>query len=223
MPNLSFFRHRGPARAPPVAGARTRVDPITLEGMELLDAHGTALALFDRTVHRIGENQWQNPTPCTEWTVRDVLGHLTAEQLWAPHLLHGATMAEVGDRYDGDVLGDDPVGAWERACATAREAWLEPGATEREVHLSFGTNPATVYGWQMAFDLAVHAWDIGVAIGAPAQLPDELAEQLHERIAPDAEAMRGVIFADAVTLSGSPGPTARLLALTGRNPEWKPR
>lgn len=189
--------------------------------MELLDAHGTALALFDRVVHRIGADQWQSPTPCTEWTVSDVLNHLTNEQLWVPHLLHGATMAEVGDRYDGDLLGDDPIGAWERASAPAREAWLEPGATEREVHLSFGTSPATVYGWQMAFDLAVHAWDIGVAIDAPPQLPDELAEQLHERMAPDAETMRGVIFAEAVTLTGDPGPTARLLALTGRDPEWK--
>lgn len=188
--------------------------------MELLKAHGVALTAFDGVVDRIADDQWTRPTPCTDWSVRDVLNHLTAEQLWVPYLLAGETIEQVGDRYDGDVLGDDPVGAWKQASATARSAWLEPGATEREVHLSFGDHQATVYGWQMTFDLAVHAWDIGVAIGVDPAVPDELADQLHDRFAEEAEALRGVIFADAVAVAADAGPYARLLGVTGRDPAW---
>src|SRR3954447_25950451 len=117
-----------------------------IEPVSLLDRHKQALAAFDRTVHLVKADQWDNSTPCTEWTVRDLVNHLVSEQLWVPRLLGGATLAEVGDSFDGDVLGEDPVGAWESASALARQAWTEPGATDRLVHLSVGRSAAADHG-----------------------------------------------------------------------------
>ena len=66
---------------------------------------GRAVAEFDARVRQIGEHQWQAATPDEDWTVRDLVNHLAGEDLWAPPLLAGSTIAEVGDRFEGDVLG----------------------------------------------------------------------------------------------------------------------
>src|SRR5262245_37284212 len=117
--------------------------------MELLDAHGRAMDVFDRAVHEVGAGDWDSPTPCAEWTVRDLVTHLVSEQLWVPDLLAGKTVAEVGDAYDGDVLGADPRQAWTDSARASRAAWLEPGTLSRTVHLSFGDYDGAEYCWQM--------------------------------------------------------------------------
>ncbi|TNC25387.1 TIGR03086 family metal-binding protein [Amycolatopsis alkalitolerans] len=187
--------------------------------MNLLDAHGEALREFDDTIHQIKDDQWDAATPCSEWTVRDLVNHLVSEQLWVPHLLAGQTLAEVGDRYDGDVLGSAPVAVWETASAAARRAWTEPGATDRQVHLSYGDDDATDYGWQMTLDLAVHAWDLARGIGAAQPIAPEVAETLLTVLGPQIEAWQGIgIFAPPVAVPGSASAAGRLLGLTGRNP-----
>ncbi len=179
--------------------------------------------VFDRTIHRVGADQWDAPTPCTDWTVRDLVNHLVNEQLWVPHLLGGATLAEVGDRFDGDLLGDDPIGAWEPAAAQARAAWTAPGATGTRVHVSFGQIDASEYGWQMTMDLAVHGWDLAAAIGVPQPIGDELAEALIAEFEPQVEGMQGYgIFAPPVSVSADAPAPKRLLALLGRDQdEWR--
>ena len=74
---------------------------------------------YEEAVHQIREDQWHFPTPCTEWDVRALMQHLVNEQLWVPPLLEGKTIAEVGDAFDGDNLGDDPVAAWDDAAQNA--------------------------------------------------------------------------------------------------------
>jgi hypothetical protein len=63
------------------------------------------------------------------------------EDLWAPPLLAGSTIAEVGNRFDGDVLGADPRATWSAASAGAVRAVGEHGAMDWNVHLSFGDVP----------------------------------------------------------------------------------
>ena len=71
-----------------------------------------AMTEFERRVQAIRPDQWQDPTPCTEWDVRALVDHLVTELLWAPLLLDGATIEDVGDRFNGDQLGADPMAAW---------------------------------------------------------------------------------------------------------------
>jgi uncharacterized protein (TIGR03086 family) len=108
---------------------------------------------FAARVRRIGD-RWDAPTPCAGWDVRALVRHVVEEELWAPPLLAGATIADVGDRFDGDQLGDDPLGAFEQAHAAALIAVDE--APDRDVHLSFGDTPAPSTG-QLAADHLVHA------------------------------------------------------------------
>ena len=187
--------------------------------MNLLDAHGIALREFDQTVHQVKPDQWDAPTACSEWSVRDLVNHLVSEQLWAPHLLAGATLAEVGDRFDGDVLGHDPVSAWESSSAAAREAWTAPGAPERRVHLSFGESDAEDYGWQMTADLAVHAWDLAAGIGTTQPIRDDLADAILRVIGPQVPAWQGMgIFDPPVPVPDDAPAADHLVALLGRDP-----
>ena len=185
--------------------------------MDLVEAHGAAMHEFDRRVQAIRGDQWDQGTPATEWTVRDLVGHLVGEQLWVPLLLRGATIEQVGDRFDGDNLGDDPRGAWVSAARAARAAWLEPGAVERTVHLSFGDTPATEYGWQMTMDLAVHAWDLASGIGADDQLPAELCADVLDFARPQIGEWRDWgLFAAPVPVPPDADVQTTLLGLLGR-------
>lgn len=184
---------------------------------DLLDLHGRALAEFDRRVDLVGDDQWNAATPCTDWTVRDLVGHLVGEQLWVPDLLAGATIEQVGDRYDGDQLGDDPKRAWRDSSRAARTAWLEPGAVNRQVWLSYGPDTAKSYLWQMTSDLAVHAWDLARGISADDDLDPELCQALYDHVQPDIESWRtGGLFAEAVPVAADADIQTRLLGIMGR-------
>lgn len=184
----------------------------------LLDRHGQALDLFTDRVHAVRADQWDAPTPCTEWTVRDLVAHLTGEQLWVPSLVReGATTASVGDAFDGDVLGPDPVASWDTAAAASRAAFREAGALDRTVHLSFGDTSAAFYCGQMTTDLVVHAWDLSRAIGADETLPDALVDFSVREVEPyAAELAKSGLFAPAVEQPRDADAQTRLLGLLGR-------
>ena len=103
---------------------------------DLAQLHRRGAAEFTRRVDAIRDDQWHLPTPCAEWDVRALVNHVTAENLWVPPLLAGRTGPEVGDRFEGDVLGDDPRAAWQASMDAALEAVESPGALDRTVDLS---------------------------------------------------------------------------------------
>src|SRR5262245_7206153 len=119
---------------------------------------------FGGLVHEIRPDQWGDGTPCTEWDVRMLVHHLMGESVWVPPLLQGQTIAEVGSRFDGDLLGDDPVGAWDRSQAETRDA-MAGADLDAVTHLSYGDVPARHYLFEVANDLWVHGWDLARAIG----------------------------------------------------------
>jgi uncharacterized protein (TIGR03086 family) len=144
--------------------------------MDVPELHRRAVGEFDARVRAITDDQWQAGTPCTEWNVRDLVGHLVSENLWTPWLMRGATIAEAGDRFEGDVLGADPKQAWADASAEAVRAVQEDDAMGRIVHLSFGPTPASEYALQLFADHLIHAWDLARAIGADEALGPDLVD-----------------------------------------------
>lgn len=184
---------------------------------DVLSLHATALEEFDRRVRAVRSDQWHEPTPCSEWDVRVLVDHLVTEQLWVPLLLDGATVEDVDDRFDGDQLGDDPVAAWARASAAAREAFAAPGAMYRPVELSYGRRPAEGYCEEMTMDLAVHAWDLARGIGADEQLDPDLVEAVYEGVRRHAEALSATgLFDPPVPVGEDVDTQTRLLASLGR-------
>jgi uncharacterized protein (TIGR03086 family) len=176
-----------------------------------------AVEEFGARVGEIRDGQWETGTPDTEWNVRDLVSHVVSEDLWAPPLFAGSTISEVGDRFEGDVLGQDPQGAWRAASAHALEAADAPGAMDRTVHLSFGDFPGREYAMQLFADHLIHAWDLARAIGADERLDPPLVEGCTAWFAALEDAYR-----DAGAIAGRPpipdgaDAQARLLAMFGR-------
>src|SRR3954471_20256222 len=74
---------------------------------ELTQRLERATAHFGDLVQKVGSDQWESATPCSDWDVRALVNHLVYEARWAPPLLAGRTIADVGDQFDGDLLGAD--------------------------------------------------------------------------------------------------------------------
>jgi uncharacterized protein (TIGR03086 family) len=172
---------------------------------------------FGRRVHAVGADQWSAPTPCTEWDVRALVNHLAVEQLWVPPMVDGRTVADVGDRFDGDQLGDDPVAAWDAAAAASAAAFGADGALDRTVHLSYGDRPAREYCREMVLDLAIHGWDLARATGGDEHIDPDLAALAHEHLAPIIDNWQDAgIFARRLPVPDDADLQTRLLAMTGR-------
>ncbi|GGK67041.1 TIGR03086 family protein [Sphaerisporangium melleum] len=189
-----------------------------MEDLEL-ELHAIAMDEFGLRVGMVPADRWDAPTPCSDWTVRDLVNHLVTEQLWVPPLLAGETVESVGDRFAGDRLGEDPVARWTEAAAAAQRAFAEPGALDRDVHLSYGTVPARHYCMEMATDLAVHAWDLARALGADDRVDPRLMAAAYDHLAPMMDGLAGSgLFAEPVPVPDDADQQARTLALTGRRP-----
>lgn len=174
-----------------------------------------AIDRFGVRVHAVGGDQWNDVTPCTEWTIRDLVNHLVGEHLWVPHLLAGETMEQVGDRYDGDVVGADPVRAWDEAAGRSLAAWkgADLSGTAR---FSFGEAPLTMYADQILVDLTVHEWDLARGCRQsegldPAAVDHGLA---YARANAERGVSLGILAAPVPTISTDPA--VQLLSLLGR-------
>lgn len=188
---------------------------------DVIDLHALAVEQFLARVDGVARDAWGRATPCADWDVRTLVNHVVGEERWAVPLLQGRTIAEVGDSLDGDLLGDDPRRAAERAGRAAVEAFAVPGARNRTVHLSFGDTPATEYAWQLFTDHLVHGWDLAAATDGDRSLDDDLVEACAGWWAGREELYRGAgAIAERVDVGPNASPQERLLASFGRDPAW---
>lgn len=138
-------------------------------------------SLYRRTVESwtdriltVDPEQWTAGTPCVDWDVRALVNHVVGEDLWTEPLVQGSTIAEVGDRLDGDLLGADPretaLDAAQRATQAVAEALPKGG----KVHLSYGDEDIAEYLAQLSADHLIHGWDLAAATGGNTDLDPEL-------------------------------------------------
>jgi uncharacterized protein (TIGR03086 family) len=172
---------------------------------------------FDARVQVVRPLDLDKSTPCSDWSVRDLLNHLVNEDKWVVPLLAGKTVAEVGDEFDGDLLGDDAHLAWKRAAEEAKAAAQEPGAMERTTHLSFGDFSGGDYLDQMTSDHVIHAWDLARGIGGDANLDQELMEYVYAWALPIEGVLKGSgSYGEKIEAPESADLQTKLLAVFGR-------
>lgn len=147
-----------------------------------------------------------------------LVDHLIDEHLWLPPLLAGHALDAAGKIVESQKhsLAGDRIAAWDAAVLASSRAIDEAGALDREVALSRGATPAAEYLSEMIVDAAVHAWDLGRAIGYDAPLPAELVEFAM----PLAQQFAGSepYFQAPVEPPADATAEERLIALTGRRP-----
>ena len=172
---------------------------------------------FDARVQVVRDVDLEKPTPCTEWDVRTLINHLVYEDRWAVPLLAGKTIAEVGDAFEGDLVGDDPHLAWKQASEEARAAAQEPGATERTVHLSFGDFSGGDYLDQLTADHLIHGWDLAQATDGETTLDPELMDHVSAWAVPIEDSLKASgAYGDKIEPPADADPQTKLLAVFGR-------
>jgi uncharacterized protein (TIGR03086 family) len=189
--------------------------------VEIATLFRRTVAGWQRALIGVREGQWADPTPCTDWDVRALVNHVVAEQCWVGPLLAGRTIAEVGSRYDGDVLGEDPIGRGEdlaRSSVIAVDTALIDGL---RVHLSYGDEDAAEYVRQLAADHVIHGWDLAVATGQDPVIQADLLAEVAAWFASREELYRSAgAIGPRAPMTGDP--QADLLAAFGRDAAWSP-
>jgi uncharacterized protein (TIGR03086 family) len=189
--------------------------------MDLTAAIQDAGVEFGRLVDGTRPDQLDNPTPCANFTVRDLINHVASgATMFAIAFDRGSVPDDELGPLFGDVLGDDYKGAYAAALNQAAAAFTRPGALEGNVTLPFGEFSREDALGLAVFDVMVHAWDLASATGQELRLTDADAaiglELAREHIV---DAMRdGNTFADIVIIDEESGAWAELVAYTGRQP-----
>lgn len=184
---------------------------------EITRLHRRALEETRSVVAGIEPGQWNATTPCDPWDVQALLTHLVAGNLWAAELGGGATIEDVGDRLDGDVLGDDALMAYDLSADSAATAFEVPGALEAPCAVSYGPVPGAVYAGHRFIDVFIHGWDLATATSQDTTLDGELVAAADELLRGQADMVRGSgMFGQDVVVPASANAQTRLLAFIGR-------
>ena len=187
--------------------------------MDNVELMKQVVATTDKIVKGTDASQLDIQSPCTEWTVRDVINHITGgSTMFAVCVEEGSVPDDLlGKLMGGDNLGDDYVGAWETASTRAMAAFEAPGALDKMVKLPFGEMPAGVAINIAVFDVLTHAADIARVTNQTIEdtaLVETALEVGQQMIGPDLRAP-GLFDREQPAPDGAT-PTVRLLAFAGR-------
>lgn len=163
------------------------------------------------TIADVPDGAWSSPSPCSEWTARDVLAHLVE--------VHGRFQSLVGRALVSyPPVEDDPVGAFTAVREQMQHDLEDPDRADEEYDGRFGRSTfADAVDGFVCFDLVVHRWDLGTAAGLEVDLDPRDVEGVQVVVDQMGDLMRdnGVI-GEAVVPPADATPQQRLLAALGR-------
>lgn len=181
------------------------------------DLYEQSIAVFDAVLRQVAPDQWTRTTPCAQWSVRDLVNHVVAEDRWVPPLVSGVTIAEIGSQLDGDLLGSDAKAAWTGAIAAAVKA-VSAVPADALIGLSSGPTSTSEYLRQLAADHLIHAWDLAVAIGQQLRFDEALVTEVGGWfVSMEDDYRRAGVIGPRPAVEHDADPQTRLLAMFGRS------
>jgi uncharacterized protein (TIGR03086 family) len=184
--------------------------------LESVPALDRAVHEFRRRLTVVADDDWDAPTPCTEWDVRYLVAHVVGGNRFATLVLGGATVDEAMRVVMGTPqLGTTPIEDFDESARAQRYAFASEGTLETLVRHPLGELSGERFLHLRVFDVALHAWDLAMAIACDATLDDELVETVLDIVEHE---VPGMGF--GIQPCGDVGPNAsaieRLLDLSGR-------
>lgn len=161
-------------------------------------------------VRGVRADQFDAPTPCADWTVRQLVDH---QLEWGPALVGAARKEPVPPgRVEGSTL--------EGHFAELGQAWSDPAAWAGVTRVGGPMElPAAMIGAMVLAEVVVHGWDLAVATGQRVEWPAELLDPVCEEVAKTAEMGRGMgAYGPPVAVPDDAPALHRILGLTGRDP-----
>ncbi len=176
-----------------------------------------SLDSFEALLTAVEPGRWNAPSPCGDWSARDVAGHVILGLRSTRNLALDRQGEDNFPARPGSAAGDDPLTAWIPARKDLMAA-LSPAALGRLVPGPWGPMPLSELLERSSMEILVHAWDLAQATGQAVTFDPDL---IHEALEPAQQ------FASLARLSDMIGPEravaadaddlTRLLAIFGRD------
>ncbi|GID97227.1 TIGR03086 family protein [Amorphoplanes digitatis] len=166
-----------------------------------------------------------SPTPCPDWTVGDLLDHLTG-LCWAFTQAAQKTDAPGSDSPPPRPSAANLAPHWRSRLPVVLEelaiAWRSPAAWEGTARAGGVTMPAAAMGTVAINELIMHGWDLARATGQEYAADPRILEQLIEFLSQGPREGTPGLFGPVVEVDDEADLLEQTVALAGRNPHWRP-
>jgi hypothetical protein len=153
-------------------------------------------------------------------TILGLLANHAKDEAWVPDVIAGKTMDEVGDTWKGDLLGNDPVGNYDKLNDLATAAVKNPIADGQIAHLSYGDFPVPTFLEHTSYYRGFQAPLIAKVGGIKFHMSDDLIDLLWSSVEPQIEQLRAIhVFGPPVEPPDGSDRQDLLLGMTGF---WRP-
>jgi uncharacterized protein (TIGR03086 family) len=175
--------------------------------LDLLDCYKRA---SEWTASKVAgaKDRLADATPDDDWDVRALMNHMLDTQRYFVSAARGE-QASLPASPPPELLGDDPVGDFERARQDVMNTFGAPGVIDR-------TGPSLGIAFS---DQLLHGWDLARATGQDETMPDGLAaaayQMIHGRFTDE---QRKGIFKPEVPVARDASAQDKFLAYSGRDP-----
>lgn len=178
---------------------------------EISERYARVADSFTARVRSVTDEQWTLPTPCSEWTVRDLVGHVVGVHRRVFATLRGTEPEEV-------PASGDLTEPWTNASKAIAEALDDPAQASKVVGGLFGEQPfESLVGRLLCADTLIHTWDLARATNQEERLDPGAVAKAMEFLDPIDEAIRRPGgFGPKLEPAPDADQQGRLLAFCGR-------
>lgn len=187
---------------------------------------GPQARIVARLAAGVPDGRLADPTPCPEYAVRDMLGHIAG----LATAFRDAARKDLGTTTDtapGSAAPSLPA-SWReelpRILGELAEAWKDPAAWTGMTRAGGVDLPGEIAGAVVADELVVHGWDLARATGQE-YAPDPAALRASHGFllaAAEDDDRGGGIFGPVVPVPDDAPLLDRTVGLSGRDPGWTP-
>jgi uncharacterized protein (TIGR03086 family) len=192
--------------------------------MDTMASYQRAQDGLEAVLTAVHPHQWDAPSACSEWTVRDVAGHVIWGQhqmrAWATGQQYTERAGAPGSPHPGSMAGEDPVATWRAARAASVAALTDEALTRTTTITGIGDVPLMAMVTLMITDTVTHTWDIGHALGKEVRLEPDLVAMAFEWSRANVVRRPG-FFGPELTPPTATDEQTRMLAFLGRA-AWQP-
>jgi uncharacterized protein (TIGR03086 family) len=181
---------------------------------EVSDRYDTIASGFAERLHAVGPQHWLDPTPCPDWSARDVVVHVINTHRRVLSTLDQSEPAVISaDESDPELLH-----AWAGARAGVFDALRDDGRANQTVRGMFAEQPfSSLVGRLLCTDTLIHTWDLARGTGQDERLdPDAVAQALAFLLPIDEAIRRPGGFSPKIEPAPGADEQTRLLNFAGR-------
>ena len=180
---------------------------------DVVDRYTRLCDQFGARVEAAPDDAWNNPSPCPDWTARDVVNHIVGGQ-------RSIVGAVTGTEPAPPAPDADPKQTWRESFAAVQEALQREGALEAKAATPMGEMPLEfMVGRIYASDVLIHTWDLARAVGGDERLDaDAVAQAFKGMQTMDAMLRQGNMFGPKVEPPAGADEQTQFLCFVGRQP-----